>query len=130
MAHPRKKQTRHSLRQLSRLRKICRSLPGTEEVEAWGEPTFRYKNKMYAMFASPGTHHGEGRTAVWIKSQAAERDLLVAAAPVQYFVPAYMGPSGWIGAYLDEKTDWAELENLLREGHRLLGVKKPGKPRA
>lgn len=120
MAHPRHRQTRDSLRQLSRLRKFCRSLPGTTEVEAWGEPTFRYKNRMYAMFASPGTHHGEGRAAVWIKSLAAERDLLVAAVPAQYFAPPYMGSSGWIGAYLDAETDWGEVENLLREGHRLL----------
>lgn len=57
---------------------------------------------------------------MWIKSLAAERDLLVAAAPAQYFVPPYMGASGWIGVYLDEETDWAEVENLLSEGHRLL----------
>ncbi len=117
MAHPRKRQTRDSLRQLARLRKLCLALPDAHEVEAWGEPTFRLQNKMFAMFASPGTHHGEGRTAVWIKSQFEDRELLVRASPEQYFVPAYMGPSGWIGAYLDKNTNWIELENLLREGH-------------
>lgn len=123
MAHPRKKQTRVSLRQLSLLRKVCRALPNVVEIEAWGEPTFRHRGKMFAMFASPDTHHGDGRTAVWIKAEAHERDLLVKASAANYFVPAYMGPSGWIGAYLDDKTNWDEVSGLLAEGHRLLGVR-------
>lgn len=123
MAHPAKRQTRASLHQLSLLRKACRALPGVSEALAWGEPTFRHKGKLFAMFASPGTHHGSGRTAVWIKAEAHERDLLVKASPANYFVPAYMGPSGWIGAYLDDKTNWDEVRGLLAEGHRLLGVR-------
>jgi len=123
VAHPRKKQTRSSLSQLARLRKLCRALEGTVEVEAWCEPTWRRRAKMYAMFAIPGTHHGDGRTAVWIKAEAAQSDGLVAAAPERYFVPPYQGPSGWIGVYLNEHTDWEELDALLREGHRLLGLK-------
>lgn len=124
MAHPAKKQTRASLRQLSLLRKACGALAEVSEVQAWGEPTFRHRGKMLAMFASPNTHHGEGRTAVWIKAEAHERDLLVEASPERYFKPPYMGPSGWIGAVLDEQTDWDEVRALLAEGHRLLEVKR------
>lgn len=124
MAHPPKKQSQHSRSQLARLRTLCRSLADMTEVEAWGEPTFRVKGKMFAMFASPDTHHGDGRTAVWIMAEADERDLLVRAAPAQYFVPPYQGKSGWIGVYLDEQTDWEELDGLLREGHRLRGLRK------
>jgi hypothetical protein len=61
---------------------------------------------------------------VWIKAETQERDLLVKASPANYFVPAYMGASGWIGAYLDEQTNWDELSGLLAEGHRLLEVKR------
>lgn len=125
MTHPPKKQTKHSRRQLVQLRKLCSSLPDVVEVEAWGEPTFRIKGKLFAMFASLGTHHGDGRTAVWIMSEADERDLLVQAAPAQYFVPPYQGKSGWIGVYLDESTNWDEVEGLLREGYRLRSEKKP-----
>ncbi|UYN88856.1 MAG: MmcQ/YjbR family DNA-binding protein [Anaerolineales bacterium] len=100
MAHPAKKQTKDSRNQLARLRTLCGGLADTVEVEAWGEPTFRINGKMFAMFASPETHHGEGRTAVWIMAEAAERDVLVAADEKRYFVPPYQGKSGWIGAYL------------------------------
>jgi len=37
---------------LKRLRKVCLALPGAHEVEAWGEPTFRVRNKLFAMYAA------------------------------------------------------------------------------
>ena len=37
---------------LTRVRKLCLALPEAHEVEAWGEPTFRVKNKLFAMYAS------------------------------------------------------------------------------
>ena len=51
-----------------RLRKLCLSLPEAHEVLAWGEPTFRVKNKMFAMYAHRANHHGNGRHAVWCKA--------------------------------------------------------------
>ena len=45
---------------LTRLRKLCLALPDAHEVEAWGEPTFRVRNKLFAMFAAPNNHHGGG----------------------------------------------------------------------
>ncbi|MCW5887906.1 MAG: MmcQ/YjbR family DNA-binding protein [Anaerolineales bacterium] len=107
-------------RALAQVRRLCATLPGSVEQAAWGEPTWRRGGRMYAMFASAANHHGAGRNALWIKAEAAERDLLVQAAPQRYFVPPYQGSQGWIGAYLDEGTDWDELQRLLQEGHRLL----------
>jgi predicted DNA-binding protein (MmcQ/YjbR family) len=100
------------------------ALPNVQEVEAWSEPTFRIKSRMFAMYANANNHHGEGRHSVWIKALAEERDVLVAKAGKQYFVPAYMGQSGWIGAYLDEVADWVEIEALMAEGYRLAATKR------
>lgn len=55
---------------LSRLRKLCLALPEAHEVRAWGEPTFRVRNKLFAMYASAGTHHGNGRPRRVVQSQA------------------------------------------------------------
>jgi len=64
---------------VKRLRSICLALPETTEVEAWGEPTFRVKGKIFAMHASSGTHHAqENRPAVWILSVSVEQDFVVA----------------------------------------------------
>ena len=109
---------------LARLRKICLALPEAHEVEAWGEPTFRVKNKLFAMHASSDTHHGDGREGVWIKSAHVTQDLLVRADPKRYFVPPYVGKSGWVGAYIGRGTDWEIVADLLRDAYRLTAPKK------
>ena len=76
---------------------LCLALPGAHEVEAWGEPTFRVKNKLFAMYAAADNHHGAGHHAVWIKSTAINQSFLLKAKPKRYFSPPYVGPSGWIG---------------------------------
>ncbi len=108
---------------VDRLREICLALPETTEVEAWGEPTFRVKGKMFATFASPGGHHAD-RPSVWILAVSMEQDLMMRLRPDRYFKPPYVGPSGWIGAYLDKSPPWKEIEELLREGWRKRAPKK------
>ena len=111
-------------RALTKLRKLCLALPEAREVEAWGAPTFRVKT-MFAMYAEPGNHHGEGRESVWVKALKTNQELMVAADPERFFVPPYMGPSGWIGVHLDSaRTDWAELAELLRDAWRMSAPKK------
>jgi len=109
---------------LARLRKLCLALPEAHEVEAWGEPTFRVKNKLFAMHASADTHHGDGREGVWIKSAHVTQDMLIRADPKRYFVPPYVGKSGWVGAYIDRGVDWEIVGDLLRDAYRLTAPKK------
>jgi len=109
---------------LERLRTLCLALPEAHEVEAWGEPTFRVKNKIFAGYASDANHHGAGRPGVWLKSAAVTQDLLVRAEPARYFVPPYVGKSGWVGAYLDKRPDWETIGDLLRDAYRLTAPKK------
>ncbi len=113
-----------SLRPLTRLRKICLALPESHEVEAWGEPTFRVRNKLFAMYASANTHHGDGRPAVWLKAGPGNQSLMVRANPGRFFVPPYVGPSGWVGVWLDGPVDWDELADLLRDSYCLVAPKK------
>ncbi len=48
----------------------------------------------------------------------------VRAAPSRFFVPPYVGPSGWIGVWLDRAVDWEELSDLLRDAFRLTAPKR------
>ena len=109
---------------IAQLRKICLALPEAHEVEAWGEPTFRVKNKLFAMYADSTSHHGGGRPGVWIKSTHVNQDLLVHEDPDRYFKPPYVGPSGWIGVYLDKRPPWSIVSDLLRDGYLLIAPKK------
>jgi hypothetical protein len=111
-------------RVLTRLRKICLSLPEAHEVEAWGEPTFRVRNKLFAMYASLTTHHGSGRPALWCKAAPGNQSLMVRAKPDRFFVPPYVGPSGWVGVWLDGAVDWREAGELLRDSYVLVAPKK------
>jgi len=111
-------------RPLTKLRKLCLALPEAHEVKAWGEPTFRVRNKMFAMFADASNHHGGGRHAVWIKAERAEQAMRVKAAPECFFVPPYVGPSGWVGVWLDGVVEWEDIAELLRDGYRLVAPKK------
>jgi len=109
---------------LTRLRATCLALPESTEVEAWGEPTFRVRNKLFAMFASPGNHHGRGRPAVWIKAKAENQRLLMELEPTRYFAPPYVGPSGWVGVWLDKRPRWRDVEELIADGYRQVAPKR------
>jgi hypothetical protein len=113
-------------RPLIQLRKLCLALPEAHEVEAWGEPTFRVRNRLFAMYASAASHHGDGRPAVWCKALPTNQALMVSVAPKRFFVPPYVGPSGWVGVWLDRGVDWAELAELLRDAYRLVAPKRLG----
>ncbi len=112
------------IRSLTRLRRLCLALPEAHEVEAWGEPTFRVRNKLFAMFASADNHHGGGRPAVWCKAAPGNQEIMIHLAPDRFFKPPYVGPSGWVGAWLDRTVDWAELDGLLRDSYCLVAPKK------
>ncbi len=108
---------------LDRLRTMCLALPHSTEVEAWGAPTFRV-GKLFAMYASPSSHHSGGRPAVWIYSVSLEQDLVIRSRPDKYFKPAYVGAYGWIGAWLDQSPPWDEIDELLRDAWRRRAPKR------
>src|SRR5213596_1583121 len=105
---------------LDRLRKLCLELPEAHEAEAWGEPTFRVRNKLFAMYAAAGNHHGGGRPAVWCKAADGNQGLMVRAAPHRFFVPPYVGPSGWVGVLARRRGQ------LDRAGRSAPGCLPPG----
>ncbi|MCL4213997.1 MAG: MmcQ/YjbR family DNA-binding protein [Gemmatimonadales bacterium] len=108
---------------LARLRKICLALPQAKEVPAWGTSTFRC-GKIFAMYAHPDDHHGGGRHGVWLKAAPGNQRLMVADRPDRFFVPPYVGPSGWIGVWIDKRPSWKEVAMLVEESWRLVAPKK------
>lgn len=107
---------------LTRVRKICLSLPETHEKVAWGAPTFRVSEKLFAMFAVD--HHGDGRTALWCKAPPGAQEMLVEGDPENFFVPPYVGKGGWVGIRLDRGLDWGVVAGLVEEGWREAAPKR------
>jgi hypothetical protein len=112
---------------LERLRKLCFALPDVVERVSHGAPTWwagsAKSARTFATFAA--YHHGSERVAVWVKSTLDEQQAMVRIAPRRFFVPPYVGPSGWVGVWLDgPEAAWDELPDLLREGWRLAAPKR------
>ena len=72
---------------IRRLRELSLALPEAFEQIAWGEPTFRVRKKMFAMYAAAENHHGGGRAAVWCSAPLGVQEILVRAEPEKFFIP-------------------------------------------
>ena len=107
---------------LERLRRMCLALPETNEKEAWGDPTWRVRDRIFAM--QKGNFEG-GRPTVWLKAAEGAQAVLVGSDPGRFFVPPYVGKEGWVGAYLDvARVDWDELAELVEDSYRLIAPKR------
>ena len=118
---------------LPKLRKICKALPETTEVQSWAAPTFRVRGRVFAMYAKPGNNHG-GREAIWLNCDPVSQQFMIADDAKRYFKPAYVGPYGWIGVYLDGRVNWKTVTERVREAHEMtlakLLAKKKRPPKA
>lgn len=108
---------------IDRVREICLALPEAAEKEAWGEATFRVRGKMFAMCDI--NHHDSGHVAIWCKAPEGAQEILVGSDPQRFFVPPYVGKSGWIGIRLDDgDVDWDEVADLIADSYRMTAPKR------
>jgi hypothetical protein len=105
---------------LHRLRAICLALPEAAEKETWDTPTFRVRDKIFAMVSGAQSDD----LAFWCKAPPGVQHILVGADPERFFVPAYVGHKGWIGVRLGGQPDWAEIGGLLRRSYRMTAPKR------
>jgi predicted DNA-binding protein (MmcQ/YjbR family) len=103
----------------ARVREICLALPEAVEKPFGGHtaPSFRIREKLFLMTGE------DGRTMMF-KAGPGVQEALVSSDPERFFVPAYVGSKGWVGARLDVEQDWAELEELIRDSYRLIAPKR------
>lgn len=108
---------------LSRLTKICLALPeATREVHGQ-HAGFLVKKKTFAYFLDD--HHGDGITAVTCKVGPGDNTALVNAQPERFYLPAYIGPRGWVALRLDRgEIDWDEVTELVKDSYRRVAPKR------
>ncbi|MBK6520538.1 MAG: MmcQ/YjbR family DNA-binding protein [Polyangiaceae bacterium] len=75
---------------------------------------------MFLMVAD--NHHEDGRVAVWLMATADAREAWLEMEPERFFVPPYVGPSGWLGVSLHKPIPWPVVEELIAEAARLGGA--------
>lgn len=104
---------------IERLRAICMALPEATEGQGVGSPTFRVRDKIFAM-----QHPMENRPSMWCKAPRGLQEVLVSAEPERFFVPPYVGQHGWVGMWLDIEIDWEHVAELVEQSYRMTAPKR------
>src|SRR5688572_26569492 len=100
------------------LRSVCLALPEASEKVTWGDPTWRVKDKIFAM--QKGNYAG-GRPALWLKGERGAQEVLLGMDPGLFFVPPYVGHKGWIGIWLDgARLPREVIAELVQDSFRLV----------
>jgi predicted DNA-binding protein (MmcQ/YjbR family) len=102
---------------LKRLRELVLALPEANEVEAWGHPTFRAGKKMFAACGGVPGNFTLGLGVGHDRQEELLRDS-------RFFPTPYAAHRGWVSLHLDGKTDWDEVDGLLREAYRKVALKR------
>lgn len=104
---------------LDRVRKLCLSFPETSERLSHDHPTFFIRGqKTFVMYLD------HEHPAIWCAAPEGAQDMLVGAAPENYFVPPYVGHRGWLGVRLDRGIAWDEVAGLIEDAYLEIAPKK------
>lgn len=117
VAHPRMYDADDPL--LARIREIALAFPGTDEKDSHGRPAF-FTRKVFAYYSGSikvddvWVQHEQ---AIMFLPDPAERPAL--EADVRFWVPGYLGPSGWLGLDVKADSDFVEVAELLEDSYRI-----------
>jgi predicted DNA-binding protein (MmcQ/YjbR family) len=103
---------------IAKVREVCLALPDAKEVEAWGHPTFRIANKIFA-----GCGAEDDGASMSVKTTHDMQAALVSSDP-RFSIAAYVGKHGWVTMRLDGDVNWAEVEALVRASYDLIAPAK------
>jgi len=108
---------------LVRLTKICLAFPEATRREMGSHASFLVRKRTFAYYLD--NHHGDGIVAVCCKTALGENAELAASDPARFYLPAYIGPRGWVALRLDRgDADWDEVAGLVVESYRLAAPKR------
>ena len=83
---------------------------------------FTVRKKVLAYYLN--NHHGDGIVSVACKVLPGDNMALAKASPSRFYLPAYIGPRGWVAMRLDAgKADWSEVAELVNTSYRLVAPK-------
>jgi hypothetical protein len=108
---------------LARITKICLALPEATREVMGSHAGFRVRKKVFAYFLND--HHGDGIVSVCARVLPGDHTALIAAQPERFYLPAYIGPRGWVALRLDRgAVDWKEVAELVKTSYQLAAPKR------
>jgi predicted DNA-binding protein (MmcQ/YjbR family) len=102
---------------LKQVRALCLALPEVREVEAWGHPTFRAGQKM---FAACGEEAGAATLGLKVGHRRQEELL----RDGRFYPTPYAAHQGWVSLRVGDETDWDEVRRLVREAYRQVALRR------
>jgi len=106
-----------------RVTQICLALPEATRELMGGHAGFRVRKKIFAYFLND--HHGDGIVSVCARVLPGDNTALIAAQPERFYMPAYIGPRGWVALRLDrDSVDWKEVAELVKTSYQLVAPKR------
>ncbi len=107
---------------LAQLTKVCLALPEAARLDHGSHAAFLVRKSTFAYFLND--HHGDGIVSVACKALPGDNAALASAQPDRFYLPAYIGPRGWIALRLDTgEVDWDEVAELVGVSYRLIAPK-------
>jgi predicted DNA-binding protein (MmcQ/YjbR family) len=97
------------------VREVCLSFPESEEYLSHGLPNFRVRGKTFATYSV--NHHGDGRVSLWLNVPSGAQHYYTDSEPKYFFIPPYVGPSGWLGVHLDKGLSWDRIAAIVRQSY-------------
>ena len=108
---------------LARLAEICLAFPEASRVDQGDHASFLVRKKVFVYYLH--NHHGDGIIGFCCKALPGDNQRLIEANPRKFYLPAYVGPRGWVGLRLDLPTvDWKEVKELIHGSYELTAPKK------
>jgi len=108
---------------LTRVAAICRGLPEAVRADMGSHAQFTVRKKTFAYFLN--NHHGDGIVSICTRAFPGENKKLIEAHPKKFYLPAYIGPRGWVALRLDRgKADWEEVRDLVTASYLQAAPKK------
>ena len=101
---------------LSRVRKLCLSLPETSEVSSWGHPNFRAGKRTFVTF-----EHTDGIETIAFHLRPSEVAELEGQAG--YMRTPY-GRGQWVSLRIQPRPKWPAIERLVLRSYRQVAIKR------
>lgn len=108
----------HSL--LPKLRAICLALPESDETVTFGNPTFRVRQRMFAVLE-------EYKGSVCLVVKVGKQAMGLFLEDPRFFRAPYLGQHGWVSLRLESGQDWEEIAELVSGSQGLVLASLRGK---
>jgi hypothetical protein len=110
------------LKLIEKMKKICAKLPEVDVgVDGFGHTTFKVGKKSLVLIG--GGHAGdEGRGSLSVKADPTTQQMLIKRGP--WIRTPYIGQHGWVTAWGDDKLDWNQVAELVRDAWRASAPKR------